>query len=81
MHMTRTDARGRLRTLAILAAKLDAGRAPNRLSAYAILIGERPAQRPEMLADLEQLAKQTPNAGLAELLREACDVLREALRG
>lgn len=79
--MSLTNARGRLRTLAILAAKLDRGRVPNRLSAYALLIEERPARRQDMLADLERSAQQSPHAGLVELLLEASAVVREVLKG
>ena len=77
MHTTRTEAVGRLRLLAIRAAELDGGRVANRLSAYALLIEERPTMRKTMLAELDISARLTSNPALAELLDEACDVMRD----
>jgi hypothetical protein len=78
-HATCEDARKCLRSLAEEAARLDPGRAANRLSAYALVIAERPRQRQEMCVEIEMMAEQTPNHLLAGVLREASRVVHEVL--
>ena len=77
--MKREEARRRLYILAARAAKLEAGRVANRLSAYALLIGEHPERIADACADLDELAEQTPSTSVAEVLREASRIVRGVL--
>ena len=77
--MTPSDARKRLRDLARRASEIDDGRAANRLSAYALLVGERSARGHEMCADLEALAEQTSSDALARVLYEARGIVRDRM--
>jgi len=79
MRITRADAARRLRALAVKAAQLDGGRVANRLSAFALLVGDRSERGATMCAELEALTEQTPSGPMAEVLREACRVARQVV--
>ena len=76
---TPAEARKRLRILAIRASEVDDGRTANLLSAYAVVVRERPERWEEMRATVEALANQTPNRSLAAVLREASRVVHSLL--
>jgi hypothetical protein len=73
------EARGRLRHLATQAADVHGGRVANRLAAYAMLLEEHAEQGAEIRAELEELAVRTPAGPLGEVLREACQIVRDVL--
>lgn len=63
------------------AEQLGGGRAASRLSAYALLVVDRPLNAERAVQDLDALANQTEDRVLAMVLREAAEVVRNVETG